>query len=198
MPKASLSNAPRPSSSKKRRPDGANSNKPTKNSQKITNYFPQLYPLPSGSNQSENQPVPLNDEQKAVLDMVVDQGKNVFFTGAAGTRSLHTPNSSLSYAFAVSSGVSFTRNRKITTAPSHHRDPQEEAQETRRRFCDSQHRDGRLKYRRYVPLSPTCRNSTPETFSDIYDFVNRPPASCLTVFDRHDRPFLGGRHTRPI
>jgi hypothetical protein len=34
--------------------------------------------------------MPLNDEQRRVMEMVVDEGKNVFFTGAAGTRIIHT------------------------------------------------------------------------------------------------------------
>lgn len=74
-----------PSSSKKRKSDGSDSERPTKQSKKIDSYFSQLYPVSSNSKESESQPMPLNDEQKRVLEMVVNEGKNVFFTGAAGT-----------------------------------------------------------------------------------------------------------------
>lgn len=77
-------NAPKPSSSLKRKSDGCDSNRSTKQSKNIDNYFSQLYPVSSNSKESESQPVPLNDEQKRVLEMVVDEGRNVFFTGAAG------------------------------------------------------------------------------------------------------------------
>ena len=39
----------------------------------------------SGSSMSIKQRIALSDEQKAVLKMVVDQGKSIFFTGSAGT-----------------------------------------------------------------------------------------------------------------
>jgi hypothetical protein len=89
MPATSRANASKPSSSQKRKSDGGDSDRPTKKSKKIDNYFSQLYPVSSNSKESESQPMPLNDEQKRVLEMVVDEGKNVFFTGAAGTRPTH-------------------------------------------------------------------------------------------------------------
>jgi hypothetical protein len=72
--------------------------------------------------------VPLNDEQKRVLEMVVDEGKNVFFTGAAGTRFIHIHATfyvssrilSLILCFCVDQGP------EIATAPSYHCCPQEE------------------------------------------------------------------------
>jgi len=85
MPVTSRANASKPSSSRKRKSDETDLDRPTKQSKKISDYFSQLYPVSSNSKESESQPVPLNDEQKRVLEMVVDEGKNVFFTGAAGT-----------------------------------------------------------------------------------------------------------------
>jgi len=85
MPTTPGADASKPRSSKKRKSDGCDSDRPAKQSKKINSYFSQLYPVSSNSKESESQPVPLNDEQKRVLDMVVDEGKNVFFTGAAGT-----------------------------------------------------------------------------------------------------------------
>jgi ATP-dependent DNA helicase PIF1 len=38
----------------------------------------------SSGNKKETNVVTLNDEQRMVLNMVVDEGKNVFFTGSAG------------------------------------------------------------------------------------------------------------------
>lgn len=81
---ATSSKASKPSSSKKRKSDAGDPDRPVKKSKKITNFFSQLYPVSSNSKESESQPVPLNDEQKKVLEMVVDEGRNVFFTGAAG------------------------------------------------------------------------------------------------------------------
>jgi len=90
MPTKSPGSASKPSSSsKKRKSGGDDSERPAKQSKKIDSYFAQLYPVSSNSKESESQPVPLNDEQKRVLEMVVDEGKNVFFTGAAGTRFIH-------------------------------------------------------------------------------------------------------------
>jgi len=84
MPATPWTNASKPPSSRKRKSDEIGLDRPTKQSKKINDYFPQLYPVSSNSKESESQPVPLNDEQKRVLEMVVDKGKNVFFTGAAG------------------------------------------------------------------------------------------------------------------
>ena len=101
MPTKSPGNASKPSSSKKRKSDDCDSERPAKQSKKIDSYFSQLYPVSSNSKESESQPVPLNDEQKRVLEMVVEEGKNVFFTGAAGTSSIHTHKRPSSLAFAV-------------------------------------------------------------------------------------------------
>lgn len=92
MPTSSPDDASTPSSSKKRKSDGSDSERPAKQSRKISSYFSQLYPVSSNSKESESQPVPLNDEQKRVLEMVVDEGKNVFFTGAAGMWFVHVHN----------------------------------------------------------------------------------------------------------
>lgn len=72
------------SSSKKRKLQVGGSDRPTKQSKKITSYFQPLYRVPSGLKEDESEPVPLNGEQRKVLEMVVDEGKNIFFTGAAG------------------------------------------------------------------------------------------------------------------
>ena len=61
-----------------------------KQSRKISSYFLPLHHAPSRLEENENQPVPLNGEQRKVLEMVVDEGKNVFFTGAAGARHIHS------------------------------------------------------------------------------------------------------------
>ena len=79
------SSASTPSSSKKRKSVESNSNRPAKQSKKINNYFSQLYPVSSSPEDYGTQGVPLNDDQRRVLEMVVNEGKNVFFTGAAGT-----------------------------------------------------------------------------------------------------------------
>ena len=79
------SSASTPSSSKKRKSVESNSDRPAKQSKKIDSYFPRLYPVSSNPEDNGTQGVPLNDDQKRVLEMVVNEGKNVFFTGAAGT-----------------------------------------------------------------------------------------------------------------
>ena len=89
-----MSTTPRPNppstlSSKKRKSDAHGSGRPMKQSKKINDYFLPLHPIPSNLKEVEGQPVPLNEEQKKVLEMVVDRGKNVFFTGAAGTHFAH-------------------------------------------------------------------------------------------------------------
>ena len=136
MPATPQANASKPSSSRKRKSNGSDSNRPTKHSKKIDNYFSQLYPVSSNSKESESQPMPLNDEQKRVLEMVVDEGKNVFFTGAAGTWFIHIH---AAFAHPLTDLVfALTRNRKVVTAPSYYCCPQEETrEETRCRFCHS-------------------------------------------------------------
>jgi hypothetical protein len=101
MPTTPKSNASKPSSSKKRKSDAADSNRPAKQSKKIDSYFLPLYPVFPNKKEGEKLPIPLNDEQRRVMEMVVDEGKNVFFTGAAGTRSIHT------HATTYFSGVPF-------------------------------------------------------------------------------------------
>ena len=90
MPTTPKSNASKPSSSKKRKSDATDSARPAKQSKKIHNYFSPLYPVSSNPKESESRPMPLNDEQRRVMEMVVDEGKNVFFTGAAGAQLIHT------------------------------------------------------------------------------------------------------------
>lgn len=84
MPMTPQGNASKPSSSKKRKSDASDSDRPAKQSKKISSYFSPLFPVSSNPKESECRLAPLNDEQKRVLEMVVDEGKNVFFTGAAG------------------------------------------------------------------------------------------------------------------
>lgn len=81
--------APRPSSSKKRKSEARDSDKPAKQP-KIDSYFSPLYPTFLNSKEAEIQP--LNSEQERVFEMVVGKGNSVFFTGAAGTWSLHIHN----------------------------------------------------------------------------------------------------------
>jgi len=52
--------------------------------QKIESYFSQACPVSWVPEKSESEAVALNDEQRTVLGAVVDGGKNIFFTGAAG------------------------------------------------------------------------------------------------------------------
>jgi len=47
-----------------------------------------MCPVTWDSGECESREAPLNDEQRRVLEMVVDQGKNIFFTGAAGAHSV--------------------------------------------------------------------------------------------------------------
>jgi len=48
-----------------------------------------LAPLSWSSTATEGGTAALNDEQKRVLEMVIKDGKNVFFTGAAGVSFAH-------------------------------------------------------------------------------------------------------------
>ena len=96
MPATLQGNASKPPSSKKRKSDASGSGRPAKQSKKISSYFSPLYPVSSNPKEAESRPVPLNEEQKKVLEMVVDEGKNVFFTGAAGTRLIHHRTTSFS------------------------------------------------------------------------------------------------------
>jgi hypothetical protein len=70
-----------PSSLKKRKLQAGGSDRPMK---KITSYFQPLHRVTLGLKEKESQAAPLNSEQKKVLEMVVDEGRNLFFTGAAG------------------------------------------------------------------------------------------------------------------
>ena len=153
MPTTSPGNASKPPSSKKRKSSDNSPDKPAKQP-KIDGYFSQLYPVSSNSKESESQPVPLNDEQKRVLEMVVDEGKNVFFTGAAGTRSFRVHNAPPSFTrvcFLVTRSL-LTRDREIVVTPSNYRGSQEEAcEETSCRFCHSQHWNGCFEHRWYAP-----------------------------------------------
>lgn len=51
----------------------------------LDSFFTPLVPLSSHVDAKESQPVQLNDAQHQVLRMVAEEGKNVFFTGSAGT-----------------------------------------------------------------------------------------------------------------
>ena len=81
MPRANTSST---LPSKKRKSDASGSRKPTKQSKKINDYFLPLDPVSTSSKEAKSQGVPLNEEQRTVLEMTVDEGKSVFFTGAAG------------------------------------------------------------------------------------------------------------------
>lgn len=109
-------NASKPSSSKKRKSEEGDSGRPTKQPKKIDTYFSQLYPVSSNPKESESQPVPLNDEQKRVLEMVVDEGKSVFFTGAAGTHVIRPHSRHLPHLSRVLSLIS--RLRQLGTGKS--------------------------------------------------------------------------------
>ena len=144
MPKSRPDKTLRPSSSKKRVLVGGYS-KPMKQA-KIESYFSSLCPVSWDSEETGSQTGPLSDEQKKVLKMVVDEGKNVFFTGAAGVWSAPVQ---IPLGFVVGDLAFFllTRNREIATAPSYHCSLQEQICETTGcRLRDSQHRDGCLKY----------------------------------------------------
>ena len=184
MPTKSPGSASKPSSSsKKRKSGGDDSERPAKQSKKIDGYFSQLYPVSSNSKESESQPVPLNDEQKRVLEMVVDEGKNVFFTGAAGTCFIHIYKRPSPPAFAATDLAYFllTRDRKVATTSSYYRSPQEKAcEETGRRFCYGQHRDGCFKHWRYAILPYSARlNFVFENLYGICHFVRIDPLTLL-------------------
>ena len=86
MPTSQRDKSSRPSYSKtysKSRKSSSGAAQSTKQS-KINDYFPPLTPLSWSSSANEIGPVPLNEEQSAVLEMAVNRGENVFFTGAAG------------------------------------------------------------------------------------------------------------------
>jgi hypothetical protein len=85
MPTMPTGNVSKPSSSKKRKSDASDSYRPIKQSKKISAYFAPVIPVSSNLKESGSQFAPLNDEQRRVLEMVVEEGNNVFFTGAAGT-----------------------------------------------------------------------------------------------------------------
>lgn len=83
MPATPQANTSKPAFSKKRKPDTADSSRPMKQS-KIDGFFPKRNLGSSDLGGSERRLVVLDDEQERVLKMVIDEGKNVFFTGAAG------------------------------------------------------------------------------------------------------------------
>lgn len=75
---------------KKRKSTGSTSNESNKNAKRPRNtldaFFSPRIPAPDASNDknSAKETVTLNDEQRRVLRMVVEEEKSVFFTGAAG------------------------------------------------------------------------------------------------------------------
>jgi hypothetical protein len=111
----SKANESKPSSSKKRKADAGGSGWPTKQSRKISSYFLPLHRASSGPEENESQPVPLNNEQRKVLEMVVEGGKNVFFTGAAGARPTHR-HATMSFIWCFW----LARHREIATTHGHH------------------------------------------------------------------------------
>ncbi|KAJ7672820.1 hypothetical protein B0H17DRAFT_173885 [Mycena rosella] len=77
-----------PTASKKRKSEGGSTSKrPAKQPrQTLDSFFSPLVLAPaSSSNDDDRKMVSLNAEQNAILRQVVDEGKNVFFTGSAGT-----------------------------------------------------------------------------------------------------------------
>jgi len=78
------------SSSSKKKKSSGDADQP-KNQTKISDFFSPSCPLSWSAVASENRSVPLNDEQIKVLDMVVNRGKNIFFTGAAGVWGVRRP-----------------------------------------------------------------------------------------------------------
>ncbi|KAJ7047809.1 hypothetical protein C8F04DRAFT_22854 [Mycena alexandri] len=74
--------------SKKRKSEGAlPSKRPVKQPRRTIDSFfsPQVLAPASSTNDNDRKLVSLNAEQNAILRQVVDEGKNVFFTGSAGT-----------------------------------------------------------------------------------------------------------------
>jgi ATP-dependent DNA helicase PIF1 len=82
---------PAASTSKKRKSEGTASKRPAKQPrQTIDSFFsPQVLAPASSSNDDDRKMVSLNAEQTAILRQVVDEGKNVFFTGSAGATVLY-------------------------------------------------------------------------------------------------------------
>ncbi|KAJ7163788.1 PIF1-like helicase-domain-containing protein [Mycena crocata] len=73
---------------KKRKSDGEPSSKrPVKQPRRtLDSYFsPQVLAPASSTNDDDRKLVSLNAEQTVILRQVVDEGKNIFFTGSAGT-----------------------------------------------------------------------------------------------------------------
>lgn len=86
---------------------------------------------------------------------------------------IHKRPSSLAFAVADPAFLLLTRNRKIATTSSYHRGPQEKTcEETGRRFCHGQYRDGRFKHWGYVIFpSSARRNPTSEPSYGIRDLL---------------------------
>ena len=72
-----LSNSPKASSSKKRRLAGQDPNRPAKQS-KINSYCPPLHPISPDLGVGDSEWLLLNEEQKKVFRMVVNEGKMYF------------------------------------------------------------------------------------------------------------------------
>lgn len=71
---------------KRKSTDASDSPRPSKQPRKTLDaFFAPLVSLSSHVDSKESQPVQLNDSQHQILRMVVEEGKNVFFTGSAGT-----------------------------------------------------------------------------------------------------------------
>ena len=119
MPTTPKGDTLKSSSSKKRKSVASGSDRPTKQSKKISSYFPPLHPVSSNPREGENGSMPLNDEQRRVMDMVVEEGKSVFFTGAAGMSFIPLRFLLLIWCFWSA------RYRKIAPSPSYYRLSQE-------------------------------------------------------------------------
>lgn len=84
--------------------------------------------------------VKLNGEQKKALRMALDEGQNVFFTGAAGAE-----NALIGDPLIRSPVGSSIRNREVDAARRDHHGAGDEIQEnTNGDICDGEHGDGRV------------------------------------------------------
>ena len=106
-----LCNALKPSSSKKQKMDHGDSSRPAKQSRRINSYFltqyPTQYPISLNTKDSTGHSASLNDEQKRVLEMVADEGQNVFFTGAVGMWFIRTHSPLISLLFILTYSTFF-------------------------------------------------------------------------------------------
>lgn len=112
----------------------------------LDTFFSPQVPLAKKSTDDPAGPshVALNPEQTRVLRMVIDEGKSVFFTGAAGA-------CSAVLFFSSMTKTSDNRHRKVSTTSCYHQSSSTEIFEIE--GCDiyhSEYRNGRFKYWRSV------------------------------------------------